>query len=54
MQFSCRRAHSTAQPGRPDVAVFAASGRRRTRSLEHTLDLLRSFIRQSPLPLRLC
>jgi putative transposase len=36
----------------PDVAVLAA-GRRHTRSLQHRPDLLRSFIRHSPLPLYL-
>lgn len=37
----------------PNLAVLAASGRRHTRSLQYKSDLLRSFIRHSPLPLRL-
>ena len=38
----------------PEVGLLAATGRRHTRSLQHKPDLLRSFIRHSPLSLRLC
>ena len=38
----------------PEVASLAAAGRRHARSLQHKLGLLRSFIRHSPLSLRLC
>jgi len=37
----------------PDVDRLAVSGRRHTRSLQHQPGLLRSFIRHSPLSLRL-
>lgn len=37
----------------PEVALLAAAGRRHARSLQHQPDLLRSFIRHSPLSLRL-
>ena len=38
----------------PEVGVLAATGRRHTRSLQHKPGPLRSFIRHSPLSLRLC
>ena len=38
----------------PEVALLAAAGRRHARSLQHKTGLLRSFIRHSPLSLRLC
>jgi len=38
----------------PDVALLAAAGRRHARSLQRKTGLLRSFIRHSPLSLRLC
>ncbi len=38
----------------PEVALLASAGRRHARSLQHKPGLLRSFIRHSPLPLRLC
>lgn len=38
----------------PEVAALAAAGRRHTRSLQYKPGLLRSFIRHSPLALRLC
>jgi transposase len=38
----------------PEVALLAAAGRRHARSLQHKPGLLRSFIRHSPLALRLC
>ncbi len=38
----------------PDVALLARAGRRHARALQHKRGLLRSFIRHSPLPLRLC
>ena len=38
----------------PEVGLLAYTGRRHTRSLQHKPDLLRSFIRRSPLSLRLC
>jgi transposase len=38
----------------PDVDALAAAGRRHTRSLQYKAGLLRSFIRHSPLSLRLC
>jgi transposase len=38
----------------PEVGLLAHTGRRHTRSLQHKPDLLRSFIRRSPLSLRLC
>jgi transposase len=38
----------------PEVALLARAGRRHARSLQHKLGLLRSFIRHSPLSLRLC
>jgi transposase len=38
----------------PEVALLAAAGRRHARSLQHKSALLRSFIRHSPLSLRLC
>ena len=37
----------------PEVALLAAAARRHARSLQHKSTLLRSFIRHSPLPLRL-
>jgi transposase len=37
----------------PEVGLLAATGRRHARSLQHKPDLLRSFIRHSPLSLRL-
>ena len=37
----------------PEVALLAAAGRRHARSLQHKPGLLRSFLRHSPLPLRL-
>lgn len=37
----------------PDVALLAAAGRRHARSLQYKSGLLRSFIRHSPLSLRL-
>jgi transposase len=37
----------------PEVGLLAATGRRHTRSLQRKPDLLRSFIRRSPLYLRL-
>jgi transposase len=38
----------------PEVGVLAASGRRHARSLQRKPALLRSFIRHSPISLRLC
>lgn len=38
----------------PEVALLAKAGRRHARSLQHRPSLLRSFIRHSPLALRLC
>jgi transposase len=38
----------------PEVGLLAASSRRHTRSLQHKPDLLRSFVRRSPLSLLLC
>jgi transposase len=38
----------------PQVALLAAAGRRHARSLQYKPGLLRSFIRHSPLALRLC
>ncbi len=38
----------------PDVDLLAAAGRRHARSLQYKPGLLRSFIRHSPLSLRLC
>jgi putative transposase len=37
----------------PEVGLLAAASRRHTRSIQHQPDLLRSFIRHSPLSLRL-
>lgn len=50
--WSYIKTNPLANPACPEVASLAAAGRRHTRSLQRQPDLLRSFIRHSPLSLR--